>query len=107
MYKKKIIFTSIIALGFAMSPLIVSADNDVTVKTNDNKVILELSPKKNEYYKIYKDDQLEYSGTNNKYTDYIDQSQKYKIGVYSNGKLNEVLSVKAAGINCGSDFPNW
>lgn len=34
MYKKKIIFTSIIALGFAMSPLIVSADNDVTVKTN-------------------------------------------------------------------------
>lgn len=96
MYKKKIIFTSIIALGFAMSPLIVSADNDVTVKTNDNKVILELSPKKNEYYKIYKDDQLEYSGTNNKYTDYIDQSQKYKIGVYSNGKLNEVLSVKAA-----------
>ncbi|MFT8323433.1 MAG: hypothetical protein ABF649_21460 [Bacillus sp. (in: firmicutes)] len=99
MYIKKIIFTSIVALGVAMPPLIVSADTDVTVRTNNNKVNLELNPKDNEYYKIYKDDQLLYSGTKNTYIDNIEQSQKYKIGVYSNGELNEVLSVKVAANN--------
>ncbi len=93
------IYGTVMALGISLSlPLVTNAANpaEISVTKERSEVSLKIHSK-GDYYKIFKDKELVYVGEDSTYLENIqDDSQKYKIGVYSNDKLKEVVSVKVA-----------
>jgi len=74
-----------------------AANNEkVSVQKNGSKISL-IIQEKGERYKIYKDEKLVYQGKNNKYIDNLDQdTHKYRVGIYQNNKLKDVISLKSS-----------
>lgn len=90
------IFSFILGL-FLLSPITTHAeavDKMVDVKKNNNELTITVE-KPADYYKIYKDKELVYEGKNNVYKETMDyEKQKYKVGIFKNDKLEDVVSLK-------------
>ncbi|SFD03525.1 hypothetical protein SAMN05443252_11711, partial [Bacillus sp. OV322] len=68
----------------------------VKVEEENNEVTITVQ-KKADFYKIYKDEELVYEGPNNIFKEKMDYiSQKYKVGIYNNEKLEKVVSLKVS-----------
>lgn len=88
-----------ITLIFVCSNSAEAQESPVDIKTNEKTVSLNIK-ENGDYYKVYKNDQLLYEGSSNEFKDELTEDiQKYKIGVFKEDKLKNILRVNVANPN--------
>ncbi|OQV45705.1 hypothetical protein B5Z20_19495, partial [Bacillus velezensis] len=85
-----------ITLIFVCSNSAEAQESPVDIKTNEKTVSLNIK-ENGDYYKVYKNDQLLYEGSSKEFKDELTEDiQKYKIGVFQEDKLKNILKVNVA-----------